>query len=152
MSERESVAVSIPPEDAAGALSIGNFVTFSKTVGESDVYSFAGISGDFSPNHCNEEYMAGTRYGRRIAHGALLVAYMSACSTKLIERIGNRPTVSYGYDRIRFIKPVFFGDTVTVEYRVQERDDPKGEVRSNVTVTNQRGETVAAAVHILKLV
>ena len=58
----------------------------------------------------------------------------------------------YGYDRIRFIKPVFFGDTVTVEYRVQERNDPEGEVRSRVTVTNQHGEVVAAAIHILKLV
>jgi acyl dehydratase len=153
MSEpRRNIAVAIRPVDAQGALAIGNIVTFSKTVGESDVYLFAGLSGDLSPNHCNEEYMAKTRYGKRIAHGALLVAYMSACSTRLIEQMGNIPTISYGYDRIRFVRPVFFGDTVTVHYRVHERNDPKGEVRSNVTVTNQVGEVVAVAIHILRLV
>ncbi|TAM58760.1 dehydratase [bacterium] len=133
-------------------LAIGTTITFSKTVGESDVYQFAGISGDFSPNHVNHEYMARTRYGQRIAHGALMIAYMSTCSTKLIEMNGNKPMVSYGYDRIRFTKPVFFGDTVTVEYRIEERDDTTGVVRSRIEVTNQRGELVAVATHILKAV
>ena len=57
--------------DASGLPAVGTTVTFSKTVGESDVYLMAGITGDFSPNHVNEEYMNGTRYGRRIAHGVL---------------------------------------------------------------------------------
>ena len=57
-------------------LAVGDSVSFSKTVGESDVYLFAGISGDFSPNHIDEEVMKATPYGRRIAHGALLVGYM----------------------------------------------------------------------------
>ena len=88
---RRNIAVAIRPVDAQGALAIGNIMTFSKTVGESDVYLFAGVSGDLSPNHCNEEYMAKTRYGKRIAHGALLVAYMSACSTRSIETDGQYP-------------------------------------------------------------
>ncbi|TAM88681.1 dehydratase [bacterium] len=133
-------------------LAIGTVITFSKTVGESDVYQFAGVSGDFSPNHVNHEYMSKGRYGQRIAHGALMVAYMSTCSTKLIESAGNTPMVSYGYDHIRFTKPVFFGDTVTVEYKIAERDDAKGTLRSQITVTNQRSEVVAVAVHILKAV
>ena len=55
-------------DTAMAALTIGNTVSVRKTVGETDVYLFAGISGDFSPNHVDEEYMKATRYGRRIAH------------------------------------------------------------------------------------
>ena len=62
-------------------VSVGDTFTFSKTVGEFDVYLFAGITGDLSPNHVNEHEMAKTPYGGRIAHGALLIGYMSACST-----------------------------------------------------------------------
>ncbi len=148
----KTVAVPITREEAEGPLAIGRTYTFSKTVGETDIYLFAGISGDLGPNHVNEEYMSKTRYGKRIAHGVLSVAYMSTCSTKAIEAIGNRPAVSYGYDRVRFIKPVFIGDTVSIEYRIVERDDEKGEVRAQVTATNQRSEVVTVATHILKLV
>ena len=131
---------------------IGTTVTFTKTVGESDVYLFAGVSGDLGPNHVNEEYMRQTRFGRRIAHGVLIVAFMSTCSTKLIEQAGNTPMVSYGYDRIRFVRPVFIGDTVTVTYVVATVDDEKGEIRSDVTATNQDGDVVAVATHILRRV
>jgi 3-hydroxybutyryl-CoA dehydratase len=131
---------------------VGNTVTFSKTVGESDIYLFAGVSGDLGPNHVNEEYMRQTRFGRRIAHGVLIVAFMSTCSTRLIEQAGNTPMVSYGYDRIRFVRPVFIGDTVTVTYVVATVDDEKGEIRSDVTATNQDGDVVAVATHILRRV
>jgi acyl dehydratase len=57
-------------------VNIGDSVSFSKTVGESDVYLFAGITGDLAPNHVNEEYMKKSSYGRRMAHGALLIGYM----------------------------------------------------------------------------
>ena len=67
---------------------VGDSVTFAKTVGETDIYLFAGITGDFSVNHVNEQYMAQSKYGRRIAHGALMVGYMSTCSTKMIEQCG----------------------------------------------------------------
>jgi acyl dehydratase len=137
--------------EAMAALSIGRTVTVSKTVGETDIYLFAGISGDFSPNHVDEEYMRGTRYGRRVAHGALLVGYMSAASTKMLVGVPGT-VVSYGYDRIRFPKPVFIGDTVTVIYEIAEQDPAAAKVFSNVTCTNQRGEVVAAATHILKVV
>jgi acyl dehydratase len=136
---------------AMDALVVGRTVTVRKTVGETDVYLFAGISGDFSPNHVDEEYMKATRYGRRIAHGALLVAYMSQASTKMCQELPGT-IVSYGYDRIRFPAPVFIGDTVTVTYRIAERDIAARKAFSQVTVTNQRGEVVAAAVHILKVV
>ena len=62
-------------------VAVGDRVTFSKTVAECDVYNFAGLTGDFSPNHVNEEYMARSSYGRRMAHGALMVGFMSTAST-----------------------------------------------------------------------
>lgn len=128
---------------------VGMEVSFSKTVGEYDVYGFSGISGDFSPNHVDHEYMSRTRYGQRIAHGVLTMALMSTCSSKLIESLGNPPTVSYGYDRVRFIKPVFINDTLTVHYRVASVAEDGRRCSSDVTVTNQRGETVSVATHIL---
>ncbi len=136
---------------ALEALSVGKVVTVRKTVSETDIYLFAGISGDFHPNHVDEEYMRGTRYGRRVAHGALLVGFMSAASTKMA--VGLPGTiVSYGYDRIRFPRPAFIGDTVTVAYEIVEQDVATGKVFARVTCTSQRGEVVAAATHILKVV
>ncbi len=136
---------------AMDALAVGKTVTVRKTVGETDIYLFAGISGDFAPNHVDEEFMKGTRYGRRIAHGALLIAFMSQASTKMCTGLPGT-IVSYGYDRIRFPNPVFIGDTVTVTYEIAERDVAAGKALSKVTCTNQRGEVVAVATHILKVV
>lgn len=138
-------------QEAMDALSVGKTVTVRKTVGETDIYLFAGISGDFAPNHVDEEFMKGTRYGRRIAHGALLIGYMSQASTKMCTGLPGT-IVSYGYDRIRFPNPVFIGDTVTVTYEIAERDVAARKALSKVTCTNQRGEVVAVATHILKVV
>jgi acyl dehydratase len=136
---------------AMDALAVGRTVTVRKTVGETDIYLFAGISGDFAPNHVDEEFMKQTPYGRRIAHGALLVGYMSQASTKMCAGLPGT-IVSYGYDRIRFPGPVFIGDTVTVTYEIAERDVAARKALSKVTCTNQRGEVVAVATHILKVV
>lgn len=132
---------------------VGDEVTFSKTVSESDVYLFAGITGDLSPNHVNEEYMRQSKYGRRIVHGALLVGYMSNCSTALCARVNSpdETPVSLGYDRIRFLAPVFIGDTITVTYRVAEIDALKRQSKADVRVT-ARGELCAVATHILRWV
>ena len=129
---------------------IGHTVTFSKTVGESDIYLFAGITGDLHPNHVNDAYMAQTPYGRRIAHGALLVGFMSGASSKFLLEAKVGPAVSYGFDRVRFIKGVPIGDTITVEYKVTEKVPEKSLSLAQVTVTNQRGEVVAAATHLMK--
>ena len=105
---------------------VGDQVQFAKTVGESDVYLFAGITGDLSSNHVDEAVMQRSSYGRRIAHGALLIGFMSTTSTLMIEKsggVGNKETpVSLGYDRIRFLAPVFIGDTITVTYKIAEID------------------------------
>jgi acyl dehydratase len=150
MSETAPAPGEKPLDPDYGADLIGRSVSFGKTVGETDVYLFAGISGDFSPNHVDEEYMKAGRYGRRIAHGVLMLAYMSTCSTKFVESIGNHPHVSYGYDRVRFVKPVFIGDTIRVQYTVAERVPERRMLRSEVRVLNQDGDVVAVATHILK--
>jgi 3-hydroxybutyryl-CoA dehydratase len=133
---------------------LGAFTLFSKTVSESDVYLFAGITGDFAPNHVNEQFMRDTQYGRRIAHGALLVGYMSTTSTKvnalMAERVSDIFPVSLGYDRVRFLKPVFIGDTITVSYLVESIDAAKNRSLAKVEVSNDRGEVVAAATHLMK--
>ena len=136
-------------KDGFEALTIGRRVTFSKTVSESDVYLFAGITGDLSPNHVDEEYMRKTRYGRRIAHGALSLGFMSNASTKILEGLPGT-WLSYGYDKVRFPAPLFIGDTVTVAYEIVERDPAQWKTFARVTCTTQRGDGVCAATHILK--
>ena len=137
-------------------MSVGQVSTFTHTVTDQDIASFASLSGDDHPQHTDDAYAAKTRFGQRIAHGALLVAYMSAAFTaywrRWIEGRTGQPAISYGYDRIRFVKPVLSGDTVTVEHRIAEIDAPQDKAFAQVTVTNQRGETVAAATHIVKFV
>ncbi len=123
---------------------VGTSLSFTKTVSESDVYLFAGITGDFSPNHVDAEYMRQGRYGERIAHGALMVGFMSAASARM--RVGR--TVSLGYDKVRFVAPVRFGDTITTEYTISEIDLAKKRMYNRVTCTNQRGEVVASAINL----
>jgi acyl dehydratase len=135
---------------------IGDEVRFAKTVGETDVYLFAGITGDFAGNHVNEEYMRTSIYRHRIAHGALLVGYMSTASTMMLERsvakgIDSTP-VSLGYDRVRFLGAVLIGDTIEVVYRIAEVDQERRRTRAKIEVKNQRGELVAVAEHLMKWV
>lgn len=135
---------------------LGDSVTFEKTVGESDVYLFAGITGDLAPNHINEEFMKKSAYGRRIAHGALLVGYMSTASSLIVDRFvkpgGDETPVSLGYDRIRFVGPVFIGDTIKVTYTIKRVEPDKRRSYGEIAVTKQDGSTVAVGEHILKWV
>jgi 3-hydroxybutyryl-CoA dehydratase len=135
---------------------VGDSVTFAKTVAETDIYLFAGITGDFSVNHVNEQYMARTKYGRRIAHGALIIGYMSTCSTMMIDKcrgtVLDETPVSLGYDRVRFLGPVFIGDTVTLTYTIAEVDPQKRQSLADISVVNQSGVLVAVARHILRWV
>lgn len=133
----------------------GDGATFTKTVSEYDVYGFAGITGDFSPNHVNKAYMEKSSYGRLQAHGALMVGFMSTASTLAIAgtRDGADETpVSLGYDRIRFLAPVYFGDTITVDYRIAGIDPERRRSTGDIRITNQDGVLVAVGQHILKWV
>lgn len=135
---------------------VGDSVGFAKTVGETDIYLFAGITGDFSVNHVNEQYMAQSKFGHRIAHGALLIGFMSTCSTMMIDKCagtaGDETPVSLGYDRIRFLGPVFIGDTVSLAYTIAEVDPVKRQSRADIKVVKQDGALVAVARHLMRWV
>jgi 3-hydroxybutyryl-CoA dehydratase len=130
---------------------IGLRARVTKTVSESDVYLFAGITGDLDPNHIDEEYSRKTSLGHRVAHGALIVGYTSAASSRVLQDF-ERPMVSVGYDRIRFLKPVFFGDTITIDYEITAVDRERERTIAKIEVKNQRDELVAVATHIMQLV
>jgi 3-hydroxybutyryl-CoA dehydratase len=138
-------------------LEVGDEVVLTKEVTAGAIDDFARISGDFSPAHMSMEIMSRSPYKTRIAHGALLVAWMSHCSTEAVERLsglrdaGETP-VSLGYDRVRFLKAARIGDTLTYRYRVQTVDLEKRRAVSKLAVVNQAGELVCVAEHILKFV
>jgi acyl dehydratase len=137
-------------------IAVGDTATFRKTVGETDVYLFAGITGDLSPNHVDEEATRAAGFSGRIAHGALLVGYMSNASTKIVAGIDHRTAplipVSLGYDRIRFLAPVVIGDTIAVTYRVTNIDEQRRRSVAEIQIVNQEGRMVAVATHILAFV
>src|ERR1700680_4439783 len=130
---------------------IGLKTRITKTVSESDVYLFAGITGDMDPNHVDEEYTRKTSLGHRVAHGALIVGYTSAASTRLLQDF-DRPMVSVGYDRVRFLKPVYFGDTLTIDYEITGVERERERTIAKIEVKNQRDELVAVLTHIMQLV
>jgi 3-hydroxybutyryl-CoA dehydratase len=133
---------------------LGQAITCSKTVGESDVYLFAGITGDLSPNHVDEAAMSKTAYGHRIAHGALLVGYMSRASTMICDKcpalMESHYPVSLGYDRVRFLNAVLIGDTITVSYKITSVEKDKLRTLAAVELHNQAGVLCAAATHLMR--
>ncbi len=136
-------------------VAIGDSSSFTKTVSEFDVYQFAGITGDFAPNHVNKAYMEKSSYGRLQAHGALMVGFMSTASSLAIAKTrdgADETPVSLGYDRLRFLAPVYFGDTITVAYRISAVDVAARRSTGDITVKNQDGTLVAVGTHILKWV
>ena len=130
---------------------IGLRTRLTKTVSESDVYLYAGITGDLDPNHVDEEYTRKTSLGHRVAHGTLILGYTSAASTRILQDFG-RPMVSVGYDRVRFLKPVYFGDTVTIDYEITGIERERERTIAKIEVKNQKDELVAVATHIMQLV
>lgn len=139
--------LSIPHEGPVSTL-IGTQTSYTRTVGEYDIYGFAGISGDTHPNHMDEEYGKRMGFGGRIAQGAMMVGYIAGAVSKYLDTI-KRPAVSYGYDRVRFVKPVLIGDTLTIVYRIARADDEKKRLWADATLTNQRGEIVCIGTHII---
>ena len=134
-------------------LKVGDTVSFTKTIAESDVYLFAGITGDFSKMHTNEEFMKSTPYKTRIVHGVLTFALGSTASTMIqLQARAQIPSLSYGYDRLRFIRPVYFGDTVTAKYTITQLDEEQLKTYASVEISNQRDELCVVATHILKFI
>ncbi len=120
-------------------LEIGETASFTKTITETDVYLFAGISGDFNPMHVNEEFAKLTPFKTRIAHGALPQSLMAPVLGTKLPGLG---TVALEVT-CRFKAPTYFGDTVTAQATVSEKLEDKRWIRLTLLWTNQRGETVA---------
>ena len=133
---------------------VGDRAEFSKTITETDLALFATVSGDFDPIHVDEAYARTTPFGRRIVHGCLSLALLSTVSALISRRArdrGSRGTsVSLGYDRIRFLAPVFVGDTLTARYTVLELDPATQRSRAKVEVLKANGELAVAGEHLMK--
>ena len=127
---------------------IGDKFSVSKQITDEVVRKFAELSGDFNPIHLDEEFAQTTRFGRRIAHGMISAALISAVlGTKLTER-----RIVYLGQTLKFVAPVFVDDTVTATATVTKIREDKPIVALETVCTNQRGETTLtgeAAVMIL---
>lgn len=121
-----------------------------RTITEADIVLHAGQTGDFFPHHMDAEWTATQPFGQRIAHGTLIMSVAVGMTAGDI----NPQSMSYGYDKVRFIKPVFIGDTITVTAEItQKSDHPRmaethGYVHEVVSVVNQREETVLVLTHL----
>jgi len=120
-------------------LTIGEKASFSKTITESDVYLFAGISGDFNPMHVNEEYAKLTPFGTRIAHGALPQSLIAPVLGMKLPGLG---TVAVEIT-VRFKAPTLLGDTITATGEVIEKLAEKKWIKMGLTWTNQNDEKIA---------
>lgn len=119
-------------------IQLGDSASFTKTVTESDINLYAGISGDFNPAHIDAEYAKSSMFGQRIAHGMLSAGFISNV-------LGNQlpgPGTIYMGQELRFVRPVYIGDTVTATVTVTERIPEKNRLKLDTVVTNQRGEPV----------
>lgn len=119
-------------------LKIGDRAEFSKTVSESDIYQFAGITGDFNPAHMNEEYAKKTFFKTRIAHGMLSAGFISTVIGTKLPGTGS----IYINQTLNFLAPVRIGDTITARVEVIEIMDAKKRVRLKTECVNQAGKQV----------
>ncbi len=123
--------------------------TLGRTITESDFVIHAGQTGDFFPHHMDAEWCKTQPFKQRIAHGTLTFSVAIGMTATEI----NPEAFSKGYDRLRFIKPVYIGDTIRVKVTISEKKESKkpelGHVVEHVEVLNQRDEIVMVADHIL---
>lgn len=119
-------------------ISIGDAATFSKTISESDVYLFAGITGDLNPAHVNAAAAAEGPFKQRIAHGMLTASFLS---TVMAMQLPGPGTIYITQD-LTFRAPVFIGDTVTARVEATEKIERRKWVKFKTTVSNQHGKVV----------
>lgn len=124
-------------------------ITRGRTITETDIVIHAGQSGDFFPHHMDEEWCKTQPFKKRIAHGTLIFSIAVGLTADLI----NTVSMTYGYERLRFTRPVFIGDTITVSVTIKEMKDHKkpgfGIVTEFLEVMNQHNEVVMICEHLL---
>ncbi len=139
--KEESPAVSLFFEDCKPDPPI---MSAGRTITETDVVLFAGLSGDFTQLHTNEAFAQSSPFGARVAHGALVLSMSIGLSTRTVP-LDTSLLAFVGIDKLRFVKPVFINDTIRIVKRVHERreiDAGRGTVVFHTSVVNQRDETV----------
>lgn len=135
-------------ELAFADIKVGDTASFSKTVTESDIVSYAGRTGDFNPVHIDAEFARESMFKERVAHGMLVAGFISAVlGTQL-----PGPNAIYMGQTLAFKLPVKIGDTVTAEVTVAEKRDDKRILKLKTTVSNQRGELVVDGSAVVKKV
>ena len=122
-------------------MQVGDTASFSKTITETDVYLFAGISGDFNPLHVNEEYAKQSPFKTRIAHGGLAASLLANVLGMKLPGLG---TIALEVTQ-KFRNPVYFGDTVTCAVTISKKIERMKIVEMQILWSNQRGETVLKA-------
>jgi len=123
--------------------------TFGRTISEADILAHAGHTGDFFPHHMDKEWCATQPFKRRIAHGTLIFSVGIGQTASTI----NPHAMSYGYDKMRFVRPVYIGDTIKTRATITEkRDHPKrpthGYVHEAIEITNQNDDVVLVCDHL----
>lgn len=116
---------------------LGKTANFSKTLSETDLYLYAGITGDLNPVHVNEEYAKETKFGQRIAHGLLTASYICMPLGMYLPGPGTIQISQY----LEFVKPVYIGDTINVLLEVIEILE-KGRLKIRTLLTNQSNDIV----------
>jgi acyl dehydratase len=123
--------------------------TLGRTITETDFVVHAGHTGDFFPHHINAEWCKTQPFQQRIAHGTMIFSIGIGLTASEI----NPEAFSRGYDKLRFVKPVFIGDTIHSEVTISEKADSKkpefGAVTESVKMYNQNKEVVLACDHLL---
>lgn len=123
--------------------------TMGRTITETDIVLHAGQSGDFFPHHMDEEWCKTQPFKHRIAHGTLVFTVAVGLTAQVI----NEVSMTYGYERLRFTRPVYIGDTITVKVTIAGKADHKkpqyGIVTERVEVFNQHQELVMVCEHLL---
>jgi acyl dehydratase len=131
-----------------------SFETAARTVTETDVVMFAGISGDYNPLHINEEYCKKTQFGTRIAHGPLVYAIAAGLLFQL--HLYDDTLVAFlGFENLRFTKPVKIGDTIHAKVTVTELTETskpdRGVMKRLLQVINQNGDVVQEGIQAFLL-
>jgi 3-hydroxybutyryl-CoA dehydratase len=117
---------------------VGDTAEFTKTVSESDVYLYAGVTGDTNPAHIDEEYAKGTFFKTRVAHGMLSAGFIS---TVLGNKLPGAGTI-YVKQELTFMAPVHMGDTITARVEVVEILSDKNRLKLRTYCLNQEGKTI----------
>jgi 3-hydroxybutyryl-CoA dehydratase len=124
------------------------FTSRARTITETDLVMFSGLSGDYSSIHIDEEAAKDSPFGARIAHGCLTLSIATGFEFQMqAGELESRVIAFYGLDKVRFTKPVLIGDTLHLEGEIAELQDKGakgGVVTMRQRIVNQRGDTVAS--------